>query len=440
MKRRLRIAATAFGAFLVPACVTPPEPRIPSPKVTSPTAVKPAPGSGANSALTAKLPRTSEKFADGRTETTSAFAQATTPKAESPIAATPVAKPDTPPIVTVAAESVAQPISMAPRSTGVATPTARETAKPDPVPDAEGVIRANWPILKAPTPVAQPTTPTPPLSGAIAPVKADETPTISAPPPTPAPPVLPPGVIGMSQHQSNASPVDTSSMPMTGTETPSTVVPMSRSTNSDDTPLLRAVRAFQQNRPDDAVEQLKMCDPAAQQAVLSLVPALVRLCDGKVQQIKPEEMDIIVEQLNRVPNMLRSRASLQANNVRLCREVHNFGHVEPFPNGHQFRPGDIVYLYMELANFTCTADPKVGFAIAMASELEIRDAAGKVVWRADPKEIPDTVSSPPQDYYRNFRLCVPNLPPGVYTLSVKTIDRPTAREVTKTVELRIGAR
>ena len=150
---------------------------------------------------------------------------------------------------------------------------------------------------------------------------------------------------------------------------------------SDDTPLIRAIKAFQRHRPDLAVTELKACDPITQQALLSLVPALVRLSDTKLNEIKAEEMDVIVEQLSRVPSMLRQRASLRASNVCLCREVHNFGHVDPFANGHQFRPGDIVYLYMELANFSCPHDPKAGYAITMASALEMSDAAGKVVWR-----------------------------------------------------------
>ena len=142
------------------------------------------------------------------------------------------------------------------------------------------------------------------------------------------------------------------------------------------------------------------------------MPALVRLGEGKLQQMKPEEMDVLLEQLTQVPSMLRPRASLQANNVRLCREVHNFAHVEPFPDRHVFRPGDIVYLYMELANFSRVPSPKGGYTITLASSLELRDSAGGLVWRADPKEVPDHVSTPPQDYYRNFRLSIPNGPAG----------------------------
>ena len=94
---------------------------------------------------------------------------------------------------------------------------------------------------------------------------------------------------------------------------------------------------------------------------------------------------------------------------------------------------------MELANFSSVPSPKGGYSITLVSSLELRDSAGGLVWRADPKEVPDRVLTPPQDYYRNFRLSIPAVPPGTYTLVVKSIDRPTNREVRKSVELRIGA-
>jgi hypothetical protein len=439
MKRRLRIAGTALGAFLVPACASvKPEPIAKLPAVVPPSIAQRAPAPGTTTSTTAaKMPRTVEKFGEGRTEQTTAFAQPPAPAKEMPIATAPPTPTTIATAEPVIAESVSQPPVPAPtpRLTSAA-PAEREKPKAEPAPDADGVIRTSWPTLKGPVSAETPAAPVlPPPGDLIAPTKADAA--LPQPPlPGATPPALPPGVIGTSTHKSNASPVDTAApvLPSIGMETTTPIA------TTGDTPLVRAVRAFQQNHPDEAVECLKACDPVSQQALLSLMPTLIRLSDSRLQQIKPEEMDVMLEQINRVPGMLRARGSLQANNVRLCREVHNFGHVEPFPAGHQFHPGDIVYLYMELANFSCTADSKGGYSIMMASGLEMHDATGKVVWRADPKEIPDAVSSPPQDYYRNFRLSVPGLPPGAYSLVVKTTDRPTGREVTKAVELRIGSK
>jgi hypothetical protein len=454
MTRRLRIAGTAFGALLVPACAglqpdaTVMHPAAPAPQSTGAR----SPGAPFASQTQAAKPRTIEKFAEGRTDEPTAFAD----------------KKPTPPAVEPTKHQVpAEPVATIdpPRLPIRGLDSAKAIPLPEPTPDADGVIRSPLPVLKgiatppadAPAPFKDEPTLTLPSPGelppAVAPL-ADRVPMAQpADPPAvlnPPPPALPPGVIGSSVqgHKSNASPAgfavadvvlpaESGTMPLVA-EKPSPLAAVPAHVSNTD--LVRAIGAFQANKPDEAVEYLKAYDRATQQILLSLLPALARLGDGNLQQMKPEEMDALLEQMTKVPNMLRPRASLQAANVRLCREVHNFAHVEPFPDRHEFRAGDIVYLYMELANFSCTPDPKGGYAVTLASTLELKDASGNVVWGADPKEVPDRVSTPPQDYYRNFRLSVPDLPPGTYTLAVKTTDRPTGREVQKAIEMRIGAR
>src|SRR5262245_8548241 len=456
MTQRLRIASTAFGAMLVPACagLQPDHPKIKTVHPPIPTAAGKRPAPVVVAAQPDK-PRTTEKFADGRPDPApvlifgrepllrcdpSTLADLTAVEHRSP---EPTLSPLDPPR-----------INLPGLSGGLSTPP------PEPVPDPDGVIRTpHWPVIKGFS--SDPLLPPKSESSIIPPASRDLPSPIVIPPSVPAersslkpenipaalvqPPVtppaapatLPPGVIGSSVHQSNASPAGAVGV---DSPFPAELATTDAIPQSGESALLLALRACQHNKPDEAAEYLKSYDPATQQVLLALMPALVRFSEVKLQQMKPEELDVVLDQLNRVPNMLRSRASLQANNVRLCREVHNFAHVEPFPDRHVFHPGDIVYLYMELANFSPASDPRGGFIVTLVSSLELRDITGALVWRADPKEIPDRVSTPPQDYYRNFRLCVPTVPPGVYTLTVKTTDRPTGREVHKTIEMRIGAR
>jgi hypothetical protein len=477
MKRRLRLAGTAFGALLVPACAgfqpeglsRTPVSASPPPNPTGPTGpANPAPVGyrpmgGPPPAMAAK-PKFVEKFAEGRSGMAPVAASA------SPVVIPPpapiVSAPSTPatgigspaPIVAVEHKPVATPPATveAPRLIHPALNDTPVVRPPEPTPDAQGVIRPNWPVIPGVSSNANPPTPAPVGSdvvlpppselmrglvdsvGPVGPAKSDD---VVAP--IAKPPALPPGVIGSSVSHASPAGMTPAEQALSGEPVvPATgnALPSSSPATAADNALVRAVQAFQQNRPDEAVELLKTYDPATQQVLLSLMPALVRLSEGKLQSLKPEEMDILLDQLSRVPNMLRPRASLRAENVRLCREVHNFAHVEPFPERHPFRAGDIVYLYMELANFSCTPDPKGGYTIRLASSLELKDQSGAVVWRADPKESADQVSTPPQDYYRNFRLCVPAVPPGTYTLAVKTIDRPTGREVRKAIEVRVAAR
>lgn len=486
MKRRLKLVATALCASLVPACASAPRESLTKrPSVTPPNPPKLGESfAGSSPTVWARRMPMLDKFGDVRPEsTTPKIVQRPKPLTDVPLEPSALeTKPEvmpaekvvadkspaeqtiadkapaaeTRPIETVSTEKTPQAPMPSPRIGLPTLPTVQEKPRPEPIPDAEGVIRASWPVLKETKPIGE-SAPNdivlPPPSDLIPPAKTDDgskPPAVLPPPPLPATDSgskatpLPPGVIGSSVHQSNASPVD-------GAPTPVITPPLAPApseaskvetppANIDDSSLVRAMRALQMNKPDEAIQCLKSYDPASQQVIMSLLPPLVRLSSNNLDQIKAEEFDMLLEQINRAPNILRPRASLLANNVRLCREVHNFAHVEPFGADHQFRPGDIVYLYMELANFSCTANPKGGFSIVLSSGLELRDGGGKVVWRADPKDVPDAVSTPPQDYYRNFRLCVPSVPPGNYQLVIRTTDRPTGREVTKSVEMRIAMR
>ena len=461
MTRRLRIAGTAFGALLVPACAGfQPDATVMHPAVSAqPPAVKP-PTAPLLAQTQAAKPRVVEKFAEGRSDESAVSVER--PKPPAPPTPTGVALPPPGALEQTRLEARVEAPALPDPPRAVPTVLDRDAVKPapEPVPDAEGVIRPNWPTIKG-IPTEPPAKDEPkltlPVPGELPPAAGrpmtppadrapvltpDGSPAIIAPPPA-APPALPPGVIGSSIHKTNASPASEISVAEAVAPVDPPAAPMvvdKPALAGSESALLRAVRAFQDNRPDEAVECLKAYDPATQQILLSLLPALGRLGDGHLQQMKPEEMDVLLEQLTKVPNMLRPRASLQANNVRLCREVHNFAHVEPFPDRHAFRAGDIVYLYVELSNFSCVAEPAGGYTITLASSMELKDAAGNVVWRVEPKDVPDKVSSPPQDYYRNFRLPIPNVPAGTYTLAIKTTDRPTGRSVEKSVELRVGVR
>jgi hypothetical protein len=425
------------AAVLRPISATPPP---------APVGYRPMPSALATQ--TAK-PRVVEKFAEGRPDS----ALVLQPPA-------PVPNPATEKVAGLipVEHKAASPLAVPVDTPRLVLPAMEASSQPEPRPEAEGVIRPHWPVIKGAGPIPDLPAPSPVESNVVLPPPSELMKSVSGPadPPTPLiplgkpdeapatvapPPALPLGVIGSSVHQSNASPI-----PVAPVESTRPTEPLMAAAVTGDKPaaadsaLLKAIQAFQQNKPDEAVEHLKAYDPATQQILLALMPAMARLSEGKLSTMKPAEADVLLDQLTQVPNLLRSRASLRAENVRLCREVHNFAHVEPFPDRHEFRPGDVVYLYMELANFSCVPDPKGGYTVTLASSLELKDSSGVVVWRADPKEAADHVSTPPQDYYRNFRLCVPGVAPGVYTLTVKTTDRPTGREASKAIEMRVGAR
>jgi hypothetical protein len=219
--------------------------------------------------------------------------------------------------------------------------------------------------------------------------------------------------------------------------------------NGDETTLVRAMKAFQANRPDEAVDLLKRLDPANQEVILFLMPLMVRLGEGNLSTMSPDELAMLIERLQTATGMLKSKASLRIDRALFCRGVRKFADVDPYEPRHEFRPGDMVFLYAELKNFTCEpvlhsgppnsgAPRSKGFGIRLGASLELRDARNGLVWRTDLAKN-DFAQTPPQDYYHTYRFCVPDkLPPGTYTLWLTVTDKPTNRSIRKSIEMRIS--
>ena len=213
-----------------------------------------------------------------------------------------------------------------------------------------------------------------------------------------------------------------------------------------DPPLVLAVRAYLNNRPDEAVEHLKAYDKSNQDLLLGLLPLVVRLTEGGLGSAEPQELAVLVEQLQGATAALRCRAALRTENVCFCRWVRGFGKVEPLPADRAFRPRELAQLYVEFRNFTRdpVGEPAAagagirnrGYAVRLASRLEIRDAANGLVWRKE-FDTADLSQTPPADYFINYCFPVPDIPPGAYTLWLHVLDKPTNRATKRAIDFRI---
>ncbi len=229
---------------------------------------------------------------------------------------------------------------------------------------------------------------------------------------------------------------------------PAPAVPATTTITSAPTPnetlLLKAIRAFQSNQPKEAVAHLKKLDSTNQEVLMYLMPLIVRLSEGNVNSLPPDELAMLIDRLQTASTMLRAKSPLRADRVCFCRGVRKFADIDPFEAGHEFRPGEMVFLYAELKNFTCEAvapqgyNPSRGCNIRLGTTLELRDARNNLIWRTDLTKN-DFVQTPPQDYHHAYRFCVPDkLPQGTYTLWLSITDKPTNRVVRTPVEMRVG--
>jgi hypothetical protein len=421
------LAGVGLGAFLFPACIN--DNRLEEPYSRG------GPGYVLMNRQ-AGNPAYARTLADN-----SALARAGDPR-RSPIIPEPASKADAaasdppyPPVEVPTTQPVkheeSSAVELPPAVEAPVTGEPRRPALPD-----EPVRAPDWPKIGGVSVVTDPPAVKPP----------DSLPKIE-PGPIAAPPNTPPK--GIVAPETDVPPpggtslkVPDSAPPTVVPSAPSFVVPPS---SPDESIVVRAIKAFQANRPQDAAELLKQLDPANQDVLMYLTPLIARLGEGSVNAMPPEELAIQIDRLQNAATMLKAKASLRADHVCFCRGVRKFADVDPYDAHHEFRPGDMVFLYAELKNFTCepvVAQPRQpvqrGFTIRLAATLELRDSQNNLIWRTDLTKT-DFAQTPPQDYYHTYRFCVPErLPSGTYTLWLNVIDKPTGRAIRKPVEMRVG--
>ena len=211
--------------------------------------------------------------------------------------------------------------------------------------------------------------------------------------------------------------------------------------------LLRIVRAEIEGRTDHALELLKGLEPANQEVVLALLPALTRGATADIAS-DPTATALLADQLRFAAVRLAARSALVVENVALCRKVYGFGRYEPWPEGQPYKPNDLAQLYLEVRNLVSqpAAGPRGETHLTyVRAAVEIRDAHGRLVDQPDPEDwrrrVPvvrfekkQSSRGPVDDFHVLYAFPVPPAP-GVYTVTVELRD-PAGRRSVKTAPVR----
>jgi hypothetical protein len=211
--------------------------------------------------------------------------------------------------------------------------------------------------------------------------------------------------------------------------------------------LLQIVRAQLEGRTERALELLKGLDPANQEIVLAVLPALTRGATADLAA-DPTANALLADQFRTAAARLASRSALIAENVVLCRKVYGFGRYEPWPEGQPYRPNDLAQLYLEVRNLV--SQPATGprgetHVTYVRAAVEIRDAKERLVDQPDPDDWRRRVPvvrfekkqfsrGPVDDFHVLYTFPVPPAP-GVYTVTVELRD-PAGRRSVKTAQVR----
>lgn len=202
-------------------------------------------------------------------------------------------------------------------------------------------------------------------------------------------------------------------------------------------PLLGAVRAYCEGRPEKAIEIIRTMDPQNQDLILALLPVLARGVSADLAN-DPATVAALVDQLHSAANRLEPRAALRVEKAAFCKDVSGFGRFVPWPANEAYKPNAQASLYLEVRNLA-SQPAGDGFVTAVQAAVEVRDAYGKLVEQIDihdykrrvpvvkfEKSLPSR--SPLHDFHVIYIFSVPAAP-GVYTVTVELRDAAGRRTV-----------
>jgi hypothetical protein len=202
-------------------------------------------------------------------------------------------------------------------------------------------------------------------------------------------------------------------------------------------PLLAAVRAYVEGRPEKAIEIIRTLDKQNQDFVLAVLPILARGASADLTN-DPATVAALVDQLHAAAARLEPRAALRIEKVAFCDDVKGFGRFVPHPGNSPYRPNAQAQLYLEVRNL---GSPPAGdeFVTHVHATVEVRDAYGKLVEQIDPDDWRRRVPvvkfekrlashSPLHDFHVLYVFSAPPAP-GVYTVTVELRDASGRRTV-----------
>jgi hypothetical protein len=259
-------------------------------------------------------------------------------------------------------------------------------------------------------------------------------------PPVPPAPVPPPNPFVPAGGPNPTSERDPGVFPLAAVRPPHT-----------DLPLIMALRAHIDGKPERAFEAIAGLDRLNQEVILAILPVLTRGATANLAG-DPLAAAILVEQLRAAAARLEPLAALRVDAALFCDAVYGFGRYLPRPVNQPYRPNDKAQLYLEVRNLI--SQPAVGprgetYLTHARARVEVRDAYGKRVLQPHPDDYRRRIEvvefdekrytrTPVQDFHVLYAFPVPAAP-GVYTVTVELSDAAGRRAIKTTpVEFRVA--
>jgi hypothetical protein len=206
--------------------------------------------------------------------------------------------------------------------------------------------------------------------------------------------------------------------------------------------LLKILKAYQEDRPEEALLLLKQYPSKDQELLLALLPIIAQV-DRKGSW--HERLDVtqklaVIDTLRSLTATLQQSAPLRVKKAEFARNITGFGRFEPVASP-VFRPGDRAELYAEIENLNDHRFNEERYLVRLGSKLIINEDRSRL--ELNVPSTPDWSRSERQDHHVVIGFTIPpDLKPGVYTLQfcIVDVDANPPRRAEQTLTFRVASR
>lgn len=181
-----------------------------------------------------------------------------------------------------------------------------------------------------------------------------------------------------------------------------------------------------------ALQAIPGIDPVDQEFWQQTFWGLANYFDAEALPTNTERVTQTIAQMNKAIVRLQEKAGLELQNVNFCRKISLFGTYDKYPRD-EFRPGQEVLLYAELANIRSepAADGKYRTCLKSTLEIHRYGAEGEPVDRIEFPEQVDLCRSHRRDYFNSYKYTLPtHLTLGPHVLKLTVEDQLSRRTAT----------
>lgn len=184
------------------------------------------------------------------------------------------------------------------------------------------------------------------------------------------------------------------------------------------------------DEPEQALQAIPELPSEQQEFWIQMLWTLANELDPPAGVSESQRLERTAELLRSAETQMRRAAPLSIRNTCFCHRINSFGSYERFARD-EFRPGQPVLLYCEVANFHSELSRDSVYTTRLRTAVEILpvDATGQPPAGAHPvdrREFPateDVCRSLRSDYFHSYRLDLPSqLAPGSYLLRIGIVD------------------